>query len=531
MVNEKRAPIERLKRGAVIAASVVVYLLTALAIWFFATPTLNINFASGYLVVVVSLFLACVFFVTVHGDGGWQFISGIVIALLIVVILMVVGIKNSTMFKADDYRNAMGEVVLAGANIPQLNIDDSGLVPLEAAKKAAQIALSQDAGLGSQVEIGEMTRQIYQGKLVYVAFLEHTSMTRWLFNSTTPGYVIVSAHDASKVQLVKNYKLRVLQSGYLRDDVERVAQMAEPFGYWTDFTAEIDDDGNPYWVASEIKRDMMLGPDKLGDVLVIDAQSGAAKRYSKEQMPAWIDRVMPKQLALQLATNWGKYVHGFLNYMKNGIDVIVPNDIDLVFDADGRTDWFVPMRSTSSSSGINGYLMIDTKTGRARYFHQTGSDEQTAAHAMESVMPEKQLHAGNILPFSIGSDPVYISMMYRGFAFGGYGISLMRDYNITVVANTLSGAIAAFNAKLAGTEGGVGKQSIGDKTSGMVERISMEIAQGNSQWRFMLKGDPHVYLMGRDVSEKAALVSKGDEIKVDFVGQDVRSVTGIETKF
>lgn len=93
-------------------------------------------------------------------------------------------------------------------------ISVSKMISVDAAlaRKVAEDKLGENIGLGSKVEVGNMTIQsitgsftINNGKklnfdndVIWVAPLEHRSFRKWWLNDVTPGYLIVDATDATK---------------------------------------------------------------------------------------------------------------------------------------------------------------------------------------------------------------------------------------------------------------------------------------------------------------------------------------------
>ena len=112
------------------------------------------------------------------------------------------------------------------------------------ARKVAEDKLGENIGLGSKVEVGNMTIQsitgsftINNGKklnfdndVIWVAPLEHRSFFKWFWNDVTPGYLIVDASDATKRYLVtevngKPLQIKYFESVFFDDDIERHNKM------------------------------------------------------------------------------------------------------------------------------------------------------------------------------------------------------------------------------------------------------------------------------------------------------------------
>ena len=73
----------------------------------------------------------------------------------------------------------------------------------------------------------------------------------------------------------------------------------------TDFTFEIDDDGNPYWVTTLYEHKVgYSGANAIG-VATVNASTGETKRYSINDAPKWIDRIQPESFVVDQINDWG----------------------------------------------------------------------------------------------------------------------------------------------------------------------------------------------------------------------------------
>jgi hypothetical protein len=62
-----------------------------------------------------------------------------------------------------------------------------------------------------------------------------------------------------------------------------------------DFSFEIDDAGNPYWIITKYAKKVVFR--KRNRYLVVDAQSGAMRSYTIAKTPKWVDRIQPLNLS------------------------------------------------------------------------------------------------------------------------------------------------------------------------------------------------------------------------------------------
>ena len=245
-------------------------------------------------------------------------ISGIGVAVLYVVSLVVF----SPLIMLNEHRDLIGSVeeVEFSSQIEYIDLKQLPTIDKQLAAKLADKKLGEIPSLGSQVTIGDLTLQSIAGQLYYVAPLEHSSLFKWLINNEgTKGYIKVSAINQNDVQLVTELNgqpihLKYLESAYLFSDLDRAAYIRDMKAGHTDYTFELDDEGNPYWVITRYDNAIGLTEQKAIGVLIIDAQTGESNIYDIENTPKWVDRIQPSGYINNYLNKWGELVHGIFNF-------------------------------------------------------------------------------------------------------------------------------------------------------------------------------------------------------------------------
>ena len=75
----------------------------------------------------------------------------------------------------------------------------------------------------------------------------------------------------------------------------------------------MDDEGNPFYVATVYQKQFGLGVPRPSSVIILDATNGETKEYSLDEVPEWVDRVYPAEETIQQINYNGKYKDGFWN--------------------------------------------------------------------------------------------------------------------------------------------------------------------------------------------------------------------------
>lgn len=345
------------------------------------------------------------FFAFDEGESGkmWWKIKSIPTAVVLVAFIL--GCVNSCeMFHAGEYnkRLPVKEVNEStfGKTIAVVEVDKMITLDETAAQKVAEDVLGNNTGLGSRVQVGNVTLQCLSGSftidngeklnfnndLIYVAPLEHSSFFKWMSNDVTPGYVIVSASDQNWRRLVtevngKKLALRYLESGFFGDDIERHIKFN---GYLhrglNDHCFEIDGNGTPYWVLSSYDQKIGFCGEESEGPITVNAETGEIKAYTIKNAPAWIDRIQPKSFIEEQIRQWGEYKLGWWNSL--GISkqegVLAPTEGMTLVYSNGKSYWYTGIKSASADKGTNGFMLVDTKTKEAKFYKSSGFNEEEA---------------------------------------------------------------------------------------------------------------------------------------------------------
>lgn len=418
------------------------FVVSGIAGWLLL-PTLAWNFGGAWLFAVTAAATGAGLGFFVPGKKWpWGSALPFVIAIVGSVLWFV---TTPAMFHAADYRKLLGPVTesrftedVSPVDLRQVRIVDGAL-----AHNIGQKRLGEIPGLGSRVELGAMNIQLLDGcftireyggtvrelcfddEFMWAGPLVHDGFFRWFSHDVTPGYVLVSATDASKVYMVTSIapkgaddglRLRYLRAGaYFGDDLHRHLRSNGLMSTGlTEGAFEIRDDGRPFWVVTRYaKRIGFAGKDATGIVLV-DAQTGAIEEHDIAGAPAWVDRIQPKDFVVDQLDDWGKYVRGWWNSLFSRLDVIrTTPGMSLVFGSDGRTSWYTGMQSAGSDDGTVGFVLVDTRTKKVRWYRMPGAMETSAQSAAENARGVREAGFEATFPvlYNIGGVPTYLTTL------------------------------------------------------------------------------------------------------------------------
>ncbi|MFD2366537.1 hypothetical protein [Pseudoduganella sp. GCM10020061] len=507
---------------------------TALIAWiciYFWMPTVAYDFFAVYLIAALALVPALLSF-----RFRWTALG--LLGLALTVLGLVAAFSTAPMFRADSYYAMLGTEKQARFNdaLPPIDIEQAPLVSQDMALQAMQKRLSEISSLGSQVKVGTPVKQLVRDKLVWVSFLEHGSFFKWYADASTPGYLVVSAHDPADVSLVMELngaplKMRYLLSSYFGDRVERRAYMSgmHTMGL-TDFEPEIDDNGHPFYIGTTYDHRVGFSGGEATGIAVVDAISGAAKFYKLGTEPAWVDRIQPEEFVLKQMAHRGKYVHGFIN-LNDEDRMRVDGTLDLVYGSDGRPYWVGGMTSKGTNNGVSGFYFVDSKTKAVRWFKLPSVSQETAAHAVENVNPEKRYRATNPLPFLVNGAPTYVMALRdsQGVA-RSFGMVDMRNNQVIGVADTLGATLRSYQALRSTNKvsAEVGTDALMRAQEGTVVRIAAEFRNNQTMYYVTLQAADGVlgtiFTGSSDLSVELVLTRPGDKVALSYADSGTRVV-------
>lgn len=444
-------------------------------------------------------------------------------ALVVVGAVLLVAATTWSAFYADRYRGLLS-VVDRDFDTQQVLLDQSQarFVDEDLAVRAAEELLGNELGVGSRARIGRMSVQSVNGRLWWVAPLEHKGLLKWLSNGTTSGYVMVSASDYSDARIVDGLALKVGMGGFALDWLPRHVY-AQGFTDvdLTDFTFELDDAGHPAWVVTLIAPQVGFGGLMAVGVAVVDPQTGETTRYGVADAPAWIDRIQPEDIVEDRLSDWGAFGKGWWNSWLAGQDVVRASEgMSLVYTVDGHSAWYTGMQSTGTSDqGTMGFVLVDTRTGVASFYRRAGITEAAAKEVIEGQVQEKGYRATWPVPYLVHGVPTFLCTL-KDQAGNGQMVGLVayNDRTTVAVGESAREALRAYASRLRSKGTAVAIEGAAPATTyaGVVGRMATEEVRDETVVYFTLDTVPtQAFAAPAHLTPEVLLSRPGDRVRID----------------
>jgi len=534
-----------------VLTGIVTYLLV-----YFGLPTLSYGFYG--IPFFAALLGGSIIIIGGNKNNDISFVSGLSIFVVGLVFVMVIPFFATPvmMGNAEAYRAILsdGEVDTTGAfdsDVAYIDPTQTRMVDQTLAVKLAETKLGEDAGLGSRVTIGAMRIQNVGGKLFWVGPLEWSTPVKWAFGDAgTPGYMVVSAFNQRDVRLVKEVageplSLEIGEGAYMWDDLDRYVWRN---GYastpYADFTFEVNDEWRPYWVITRYERTVGYSGNVANGVIVVDPQTREIESYDMDKVPEWIDRVQPESFIAEQVDDWGKWVHGFwgnfegLDKLKHTPGQGQDSGLSLVYGSDGRAKWYTGIQSDGADQGTTGFMLVDTRTGKAKYYRQSGITEQACQRNIAGLIAEKTgWSVTNCILYNVAGHPTYIAIIKD--ADGNpkqIGVASVVNRDVVVSHNLIKGALRAFRANLRSKGNVAGTDSNVDvlTATGIVMRFGSEVLEGNTYFYVVIDTEPHKVFMSAPGLNSAELpvTLPGDRVTIhyDDAGRSIVDMTSYDNQ-
>ena len=505
-------------------------------LFYFALPVINYGFISLPIVFLVLTILAMVFSTRfqVVSDKKVRLLEKpkkilFVIAGIILLYMVVFPLFTSLpMFRSEAYQKLIGKVSDGKAiakHIAPISIDEIRVVDEKLAYLLGEKILGSQPALGSQVELGHFCIQKVGNDLFWVAPLLHSGFFKWLNNKEgTAGYVMVSATNERDVKLVQNIdgkgiKIKYQPNSFFGDQIARHLYMN---GYaaigLTDYTFEIDDKGNPFWVVTKYDKKIGFSGNDAKGIVVVDAQTGTMTDYSIANAPKWVDRVQPINFIEDQLNDWGEYVHGFWNF-SNANKLQITEGLTLVYGKDNKSYWYTGLTSVGKDESAVGFVLVDTRTKETTFYKQSGATEIAAQSSAEGKVQEKGYKASLPIPYNINNIPTYVmTLKDDGGLVKMYAMVAISDYTIVGVGNSMREALTSFKSVYNMSGNKLNAASLTNKKilKSVVTRIQNDVKNGNSFYYFTTKDYPKIFVGSSQISNQLPMTIVGDSVKVSF---------------
>lgn len=468
-----------------------------------------------------------------------------IVPIGITAVIVIAAIGGSTLFNAVTYSEILTVVQsdFSSDLSESLSTDSIALMDTASAQMLGDREIGTLSDVVSQFNVSNSYTQIdYKGKPIKVAPLEYAGYFKWLNNknSGVKGYVSVDPVSMSATFKSCDGMIYV-PSAYFSEDAARHIRFEYPTLMFSNLHFEIDETGNPYFIASIIDHTIgLFGGQTVTGCVVLDPVTGQTTKYELNNIPQWIDVVFSGDLICQ-QYNWhGMYSNGFLNsiFGKKGckqvtvytadsdesVDEIPTSDYGYIAK-DGDIWIYTGVTSLNGDSSNIGFLLSNERTGESKYYAIAGADEKSAMASAEGEVQEKGYQASFPSLININGNPTYIMVLKdSGGLVKLYAAVNVEQYNLVTTAETQELCIAKYKSLL-GISDIDTDENKAEKISITVSKIRFIDIDGNT-YIYLIDTNNNIYKAKASAYEKLLIINEGDKVKLMVSGEKIVKVLG-----
>jgi hypothetical protein len=396
---------------------------------------------------------------------------------------------------------------------------------------------------------GEFNLTNLNGEVVYTSPIEFDSFWKYWKAHYTPGYITIDAKNPTALGNLTTENFYYNNSSYFDKNMKRVVRKAFPskviFGDYID----VDDNNKSYHIVSVGHYAKFRNLPIVDGVVVVDPTNGHTKYYRKGKEPNWIDRVIPKDIAMEYWKYFGRYKHGWKNQSTIGsmTDVIVPTQNTLQVIVNNKdevlyvSDFVREKKDGSKSANAVGYGVFNAKTGSMTYYKVenfiTEKEAVKNVNSSDVLSRYRGWHGTFATYYNIYNSRAYVvPVVNKNEKFSGIAIASGNSNNPFVVfGRNKDEAFRNYKNTLAVVGRGNSDPTNEAKTTefnGVVQRINQVITAGEGSFYIKLVGNNKLFNADPKGFPNVVVTNVGDKVKIEALdtGDSLLSVSSFENE-
>ncbi|WP_261034092.1 hypothetical protein [Streptococcus mitis] len=435
----------------------------------------------------------------------------------ILLLAALVSLVTSSIFQAKNYANV---VTVTEKDFTEFPKTDTSKVPILDRSTAEKIG---DRYLGSltdkvsqYVAADTYTQLTIDGKPYRVTPLEYADPIKW-FNNQAKGigeYIKVDMVTGNADLVDLKTPIKYSDSEYFNRDVKRHLRLKYPTKIFKTPSFEVDDEGNPFYVATVYQKQFGLAVPRPVSVIILDATNGETKEYSLADVPEWVDRVYPAEETIEQINYNGKYKDGFWNAMISKKNVTqttkgynylsIGNDIYL----------YTGVTSANADESNLGFILENMRTGEITKYSLASATEESARESAEGAVQEKSYKATFPILINLNDKPLYImGLKDNAGLVKEYALVDAVEYQNVIVATTVDELLSKYANKNDLEIDNATTESI----KGVIADLKSAVIKGDTVYFF--KVDGKIYKVKASVSDDLPYLENGKTFEGQ-VGKD-----------
>ena len=445
------------------------------------------------------------------------------ILLIAMVVVIVVGqIVSLPIFRAGAYRDLLtvenGEFT---QDISQISFNEIPTLDRDSANYLGDRQMGTLSDMVSQFDYSNSSTQInYQGRPVRVAHIAYADLIKWLTNrgEGLPAYVVVDmvTQEAQVVSLPEGQGMKYSFSEPLNRNILRHLRFQYTTFMFSTPRFEIDEEGNPWWIAPKVVKTIgLFGGTDIDGAVLCNAITGESQYYAKDEVPTWVDNVYTPELIMQQYDYHGTLINGFINSVLGQRDVTITTQGYNYIAINDDVYVYTGVTSANADQSNLGFLLSNQRTKETKFYDAPGATEEAAKVSAQGVVQDLGYIATFHLLLNIADQPTYfIPLKDQANLVKMYAMVNVAQYQIVATGTTVSQCEQEYIQLL--SESGVTETEDLPQTeaSGTVAEIRSAVLEGNTYYFVRLEGEEAFYALSAADNPTAVILNVGDLVTI-----------------
>lgn len=512
--------------------------------YYAAIPAINIHSSETWFFIMIFLVILAVLYLGRKKMNRYEIKENKVVKVFlgIVVVLGVIyllgTLLSSPVVNAKKYQKLMtvkeGEFA---KDVEELSFDKIPLLDKDTAALLGDRKMGSMVDMVSQFEADDIYSQInYKGNPVRVTPLKYANLIKWFTNQGEgiPAYIRINMANQSTELVKLKQGMKYTTSDHFNRNIYRHLRFAHPTYIYGELSFEIDENGDPYWIAPVKKFNIgLFGGETVGKVVICNAVTGKTKTYDVGNVPQWVDRVYSADLLVNLFDYYGTLKHGFFNSVLSQKDCLETTDGYNYLALNDDVWMYTGVTSVNGDQSNVGFVLANQCTMETKYYKVEGATESSAMSSAEGQVQNLKYQATFPLLLNIAGEPTYfVALKDDAGLVKKYAMVNVQKYQIVAIGDSVSQCQENYNELL--LKNGVKEQEKDtrkeEEVSGKITKIAQAVLNGNSHYYLMLENSDAIY----DVSVADIIdvirCELGEQVTVTYKeDKDVNTVTKLNT--
>lgn len=510
------------KKNGLLKALIIIFILFLIIEYFTLTP---INLRSPDFIFLLAFMMVVFVGLKSLFELSFPKINRYLIGVAIILVgyVFIGQLLSSPIFHASSYQKQLNVNKKADfyKDNEKVNYQSIPIVDKDSAERLGDRKMGQIVDYVSQFEVDDSYEQInYQNKPFRVTTISYSNLIKWFTNHSEglPAYIRVDMVTQESEVIRLKQGMKYSKSDLFFRNIDRHLRMNYPTKMFEEPSFEIDEQGQPYWIAPvyNYKIGLFGGKDIVGAVLV-DAVNGDCQYYDIDKVPSWIDRVYPSDLLLTQLENWGQYGKGYLNTIFSQKGVLRPTDGYNYVALNDDVYVYTGLTSVSRDASNVGFALINMRTKEAKYYAISGAEEYSAMSSAEGKVQNLKYTATFPILINAGGQPTYfLSLKDSAGLVKMYAFVSVENYQIVATGNSVAEAEKAYY-QLLKDNGKVKVDIENKKVTGKITAIQTAVINGNSHYYLRIEGQTDTFIAPISLSSHLPLAKVGDKVTIEYI--------------